>query len=213
MLGSQRRHSGNAETRKGLEMFTSVRMFAGAAAFVLPVAMGVVYTGGTSITGGDGFDFGSTQTEDEFVVEHDGGGQYNIDRRQDGDIVTIVVTGPDGNVIQPTDFPEYVAEDVAELESPDWQPNDIDLWDSVDGTPCYDADALNAELARDGGFGVTSSSPEGLFALEAYEDGTVDAAYFEDENAFGHDGLDALRESGAVYLDLEGAQPLNACEG
>ncbi len=193
-------------------MFGTAKVFVAAVAFVAPVAVGVAYTGADSI-GGD--DSSPGQSEDQFILSTDEDGTYSIDRWQTADLVTIVITGPDGNVVQPEDLPANVAGAVADYSSPDWMPADRNLWSAEsDGTPCYNAEELADPLTdKDGTTGAITSSSEGLAVLESYPDGTVDAAFFADPDAYSEEELEAHRDSGAGYLDLEGAQPLNACGG
>ncbi len=191
-------------------MYRSAKMLAAAAVFAAPVVLGVAYTGAASVGGGS--DSGSGQFEDQFILSTDQDGEYTIDREQTGDAVTIVITGPDGNVVELQNTPEAVASAAAEYASPNWTPplNEFSVID--EDTPCYHADQLAQSSDGDTSRGAITSNPDGLFALESHSDGTVNAAYFDDSDAYSHEELVAHRESGGLYLDLEGAQPLIACE-
>ncbi len=181
------------------------KMAMGTVAFAAPIFLGVAFTGGTGIDAGSLFG----DTEDQWTISIEDGQVYTLDRTEISGVVELIVTDPQGDVVASDEYPEFVAEAAAEFGAADWMPEEFDLFEIVDGKACYDAGKLAQLTSDEPQFGAINSSSEQTFALEAYADGEIDAAFFEGEvsNAV----LNDHRAAGGRYTDLNGATELDAC--
>lgn len=188
-------------------MKRNLKLMIGAAAFVAPILLGAAITGDLDV-GADSEDGHGAQ---QWTIEENGNGVYTIDRSEIGGVLTIEVTDPEGAPIEESDYPDYIAEAVAEFGSPNWQPDDSyqEDFDVVDGVACYDADKLSSELTEVGD-AQTASFHLGTFVLQVMPDGSLHSAYFEDQ--VGDDVLHDQFDAQASVQELDGAKPLVPCE-
>lgn len=188
-------------------MKKSISKAIGVVAFAAPLVVGVAYTAGASV--GDVGSALGIHNVDQWTLEDGDSGMYTLDREEIDGVVTLVVTGPDGDVVSADEAPKFVGDAAIEFGSDDWIPEEQDVFSVIDGRPCFDMDAVMANAGDDEGFGSEASGPEGTFVLQRLPDGTIDSAYFDGEVS--HEVLDAHRNTGALASDMPGAQALGAC--
>ena len=186
-------------------MRNPLKLTLAAASLAAPLVLGVVYTAGASVGSDTGL---SSHTVDQWIMSDGDGSNFTIDREEIDGEVSIVVTDTNGGVVAAGDFPDFVQDAVDEFGDDNWAPHDVEVFDIIDGTPCYHKDRL-ADSIDDGDFNLITSGDEGTFALESSSGGQLDAAYFEAE--LSDFELEAQRGSEGLFSEIAGAHGLNAC--
>lgn len=186
------------------EMRVPIKSTLAAAALATPLILGVAYTAGQTVGGDDG---SGSHTVDQWTIEHNGEGEYTLDREEIDGVVTLVVTGPDGAVLNENEFPDYIAESAEEFGDVNWVPaEDVeDLFDVVDGSDCYDATKVASSR-----FGYVAVTDDMTLGVESFADGRFEAYRFE--RALSQGEISGVVESNGSYFDLEGAEVLPPCE-
>lgn len=187
-----------------------IRAVIGAITFAAPIMLGVAVTSGVDVSGSGE---GGIHTVDQWTIEEAGSGEFTLDREQVGQVITLVVTGPDGHVLAESDYPDFVAEAADEFGDENWQPAGEDTF-SHDGAPCYDVASFEEDFATGVPEGEdfwehTMTTDDSTFSIKVHADGTMETAFFD--RFVSIDELSSIHESGGSYADLEGVQPLPPC--
>lgn len=187
----------------------AMRLGLGAVLLAVPILLGFAYTASASVGGDEDAD--GSHSVDQWIINEDDQ-EFTFDREEVNGVVSLVVTDSNGNVVQADEFPDFVADTAAEFGDPNWAPMDWEIFDEVDGTPCYHPDALHEARNHDGSdqiYGMQQSDDSRTFALESWSDGRIDTAFFDRQ--ISHEVLDEHLATGRSYMELDGAQPLNPC--
>lgn len=196
---------------KGRSMRKPMKLAAGAAAIAAPILIGWVLTSAPLN------EAGLFDEEDQWHFETNGE-LYVVDRTESNDLVTIVVTGPDGSLVDPESVPADIAEHLELVDDPNWLPAEDKTFDIIDDQPCYHAAEVDADTAdqsedveaEDANGQMALSNGDGTFVIQVENGAIVQKAYFSDSD-IDQEELDDYQMAGGSYSDLEGAQELTEC--
>ncbi|MGH1493716.1 MAG: hypothetical protein ACRBK7_30700 [Acidimicrobiales bacterium] len=189
-------------------MRRTVKGLAAAAALVVPIAVGWVYTAEASVgENGSGFaGLFSDETVDEFLID-----DYLITRESQDGAVTMSVVGPDGAAVALAELPSEIAERVSYFES-EWAPEESGpTFEIVDGVACYIAPS---GLGANDDLDVFEHDNSVIRALEAKADDsgtpTVQARQWDFDDLTPQQ-RDQLSAGDAELADLPGGAEIAAC--
>lgn len=185
-------------------------------AVLAPIAIGYGITSGMAVGSVDG-DSGSERSEQQHVSDG-----WTVDRIQDpGEPPVVVVTDPDGNVVEPGQYqnlPPNIGDAVVRYSADDYEPPDPfgsdgpygpnGAWELRDAElPCYNQAFFGPDLID------VTTGPWGDFGGATGLDGewVQEPVYFDaDENAPGWEVLGPHVKNGTA-AELDGAQLLAPC--
>lgn len=186
-------------------MLKSMKILGAIAALLLPLVAGWFYTAGASVDEEAGL-FGGLfdmDTVDEFTIDG-----YDILREGHGGVVTMSVTGPDGETIAPDDLPADIAAQVEFFEH-DWVEPEP-RFETDDDDSCW----LPGDLQPGDNELVVSSDDDSVRVIEILvdDDGTetVTAVEFTREE-FTEDHDKALHTGQLRLADIDGGTPIEPC--
>ncbi len=176
-------------------MNKSAKIAVAATALMAPIAIGWTYTAGASV-GFNNAEGAQNHTIDEFEV-----GDHFVVREEIDGVVTEVVTGPDGNVVDAGDVPAEVADFLD-----DWTPPEDQVdFEIRDGVACYNFDG-----STDGEFDLSQTGDDGAFIVVG-ADGEVTSAIYSGE-PLGDDVVLPAIQSNQDLMELPGAVEMSPCE-